>query len=461
MEKKNNLIKIDKNFINYPFNLLENTSKCAFWSMENEWGRYEMSCREGLPDHHDMLVFYSALSMLWKQRKGINKVDWDESKEKYELNTTRYAVAKLIYKDVAGLSSEQYQSIVKSLAKWVTFNVDFKGVFYKTKSHGWASFGLINTVVFEHESNHLYIDFNKSYVDQIEESDFYSFVDLDELKEITAASAGRLYQLLSINFDNRSKWQIELQKLAEKLTLRKRPKAKKYYASEVLKKIKSGIDEINKKTTLRFNYSYNTETCVFTFRKVAMAIPALRATKIMPNTMKDLLVKYKVHGYIDIETIQESYSLEYVQSKIALLHRQTIEIKNPGAWLKKAIFEDWVEQGREIISLDKLRRRQLKENEEYRLKHEEEQLQKRYHSYLDSLAIKKLNKLDSVYQAKIDEEFNLYFEEQRKINEFARRDILLQPFINNKMLTEEDKNYPAWLEKINKAKEVRQRQVRK
>lgn len=436
---------MDKNFINYPFNLLENNSKCLFWSMENQWGRYEMSCHDGIPDHHDMLVFYAALIMLMRQRQSINKIDWEDSEKKYRIYTTRYAIAKLVYKDVSSLSAAQYNNINESLKKWVTFSIDFKGVFYKTKDHGWASFGLINSVIYNHDNNALMIDFNSKYIDQIEESDFYSMVDFDELKKITAPSAGRLYQLLSINFDTRNKWQIELQKLAEKLTLKKRPKAKRYYAADVEKKIKAGIDEINKKTSLRFIYSYDKPSNVFTFKKVAMAIPAIRATKIMPNPKKELLATYGIRN--GSEEIDEKYSIEYLQSKILLLHSQTCKIKHPSAWLKKAILEDWVMQNGEVVSLNKLKKQRIKESEEARLKHEKEKLEERFSKHLDNLAMKRFDKLDPIFKRKIEQDFDVYFKELSKSNQFARIDIYWLPFLKEQVLTDEDKNYEQWLSK--------------
>ena len=93
-------------------------------------------------------------------------------------------------------------------------------------------------------------------------------IDFEQYKKLHKSSSARLYEILIKNFKERNEWVINLQALAEKMTFEKREGAKEYYSSDVLRYLKPGINEINKKTDLFVDFQYNKESGVCVFKKL-------------------------------------------------------------------------------------------------------------------------------------------------------------------------------------------------
>jgi hypothetical protein len=61
--------------------------------------------------------------------------------------------------------------------------------------------------------------------------------------------SARLYEILVKNFKSRKTWKVEIKKLSEKMTLKRK------YPSDIIIKLKPAINEINKNTELKIEFS--------------------------------------------------------------------------------------------------------------------------------------------------------------------------------------------------------------
>lgn len=227
------------------------------WTTQKDHGTYEIISPLGLPKHFDKIVLYSILHKLYRENKL----------EKYVLTTNRHEIAKNIF-DTKHFGKNVYARIMKALKKWTAISINFDGLFYEADEHTNRSFHIVDEYILKKESGELTIRFNESYIKQLKETKFYKLIDFEQYKKLSRASSARLYEILVKNYKERNEWAINIQALAEKLTFEKREKAQNYYPSDVLRYLQPSINEINKKTDLEINFSYNKDNGVCVFKKV-------------------------------------------------------------------------------------------------------------------------------------------------------------------------------------------------
>lgn len=258
MESDKKIVKDDINFLEYPNWVICKQSKLTSWAIDKPHGRYEILSPMGLPQHLDKTILYYLLYKLYKE-KDLNS---------YSLTSTRYEIAKNIFGG-SRFSTNVYKRIMTSLKKWKAITLTFDGVFYEGDGHTVRYFSVIDEVILRKESGELSIRFSESYVKQLKDTKFYKLVDFEQYKKLHKTSSARLYEILSKNFKERNEWVINIQALAEKITFEKREGASDYYPSDILRHIKPGIGEINKKTELFVDFQYNKESGICIFKKLA------------------------------------------------------------------------------------------------------------------------------------------------------------------------------------------------
>lgn len=278
MENKK-IIKDDINFLEYPNWVLNSKSKATIFTIEKPHGKYELICPLGLPNHFDKMVLYYLLYTLHK-KKNANS---------YVLKTTRYEIVKNIFTGITNYGKNRFDRIMMALKKLKSVMINFEGTFYEDGKYTTRYFSMIDEVCLYHETGELVITFRESYIKQLQESRFYKLIDFDQYKKLHKSVSVRMYEILLKSFESDNQWPINIQVLAEKMTFEKRSGAKKYYPSEILRHLKTAINEINKKTDLSVALQYNKETAVCIFKKLKKPKQTfLPATKIKKKSKKIL-----------------------------------------------------------------------------------------------------------------------------------------------------------------------------
>jgi hypothetical protein len=236
-------------------------------------GIFTMASTKGLPTQFDNKVLYYLLTQIIRDGEIFT----------HEVRTTRYAVATAVcgrkIKD-----THTFNRIIEALKKYKHTTFDFEGKFYSQDEETVRCFSYIDDVIFNKKTKELYVNFNQQYMALIKESGFIKYINFDVYNSLGLPVSARLYEILCKSLEFNSSWSIGLQNLAEKMTLQKRSKAKGYYASDVLAKIKPGIGEISKKSPLKIEFTYNKASDVVTFKRtkaaksVAGVVPAKKTT---------------------------------------------------------------------------------------------------------------------------------------------------------------------------------------
>jgi hypothetical protein len=276
MENQKKILKEDINFLEYPNWVIDSKSKVTTLRLEKAHGVYEILSPLGIPKHFDKTVIYFLLYKLYQE----------QDMHKYVLNTSRYEIAKSIFGG-NHFGKNIYDRIMQSLKKWKALSINFEGVFYEDDGYTIRCFSIIDEVVFRKETGKILIRFNEAYARQLKETKFYKLIDFEHYKRLQKPASARLYEILSKNFKERDVWTINIQILGEKLTFDKRKNAQKYYPSEILRYLIPSVKEINNKTVLKIEFSYQKENSCCIFSKVKPEEkkykPATKAKAIKDN----------------------------------------------------------------------------------------------------------------------------------------------------------------------------------
>lgn len=257
MQENKKVFKEDINFLEYPTWVLTTKNKAITWVIEKEKGRYEISSSKGLPNHFDKLLLYFLLYKLLE-------TDFNST----EIKTTRYEIVKNIFNQKKVTGKDKFERVMISLKKWKSVSIHFEGIFYEGDAYRIKGFSIIDEYDLNKETKELYIKLNSAYIKQLKESKFYKLIDFEQYKKFSKAVSARLFEVLIKTFKERNEWVTNIQSLAEKLTFEKRPNAKAYYPSDILRSLKPSINEINKKSDMQIDFKYNKDTNVCIFKKV-------------------------------------------------------------------------------------------------------------------------------------------------------------------------------------------------
>jgi hypothetical protein len=270
-------------------------------------GTFTMASTKSLPTHFDNKVLYCLLTKIIKDEKVFT----------HEVKTTRYAISTMLYK--GKINSGIFNRITNALEKYKYTIFRFEGKFYSQEEETVRLFSYIDDVVFNKKTKELYVKFNQQYMTLIKESGLIKYINFDIYNSFNLAVSARLYQILCKVLEYNTSWSIGLQNLAEKMTLQKRSKAKSYYASDVLAKIKPGVNEISHKSPLKINFTYNKASDVVTFKRVKKAstsvVPAKKTVMKEPNEMVPV-VENQMSKYVDLFKSLSSSDQEFILDNI-------------------------------------------------------------------------------------------------------------------------------------------------
>jgi hypothetical protein len=449
----NIVVKQDINFLENPIWVVEDQVIATEYRIDKGNGTYEIKGTEGLPSKFDSIVLYYLLGELLKNGNFENR----------EMKLTRYQIAKNVFYGTESLGKTHYDRIMQSLRRWHGLAIKFEGTFYADKVHTSRLFHIIDGVILNKKQQTLIINFNEQYVQLLKHTNFCKYLNFDEYKKISRSVAARLYEILIKSFKDSPVWSINISNLAEKLTLEKRSKAKDYYPSDVLIKLKPAIGEINEKTDFFINFEYDKKTGLCTFRltgqekfKALADMDAdLQKESARVSASKDsnehclvrVLAAWNISNNQARQLI-ETYGEEKIKHKLELLQSNNVAVRNPVAWLIKALEEDWQNQARnKQVEEQKLREeRKRKQAQEAAQKQLIEKLKQEHNNYLEEKVLELYKLLPAKLVKLYDKQF-LDWLSQRKTEtqEIAAPDSVYRiKYLKEILLEESDCNFENW-----------------
>jgi hypothetical protein len=260
-----------------------------------------------------------------------------------EIKVSRYQVVK-----DCGLTLAKYwyERLEESLRRWKMIGVEFNGTFYDGKKYHAMNFGIIDSWLIEEETKDLHVIFSPLYIKKIKESTFFRYLNFNEVKALHSPLATRVYELVVKTFQGRSFWETDAFKFAQKIPMNEK------YPADIIPKIKTAVNRINEKTSLKLKLHIRPAGRGKTFigfeklpadapveiqPPVAAGLPETdefkRLVRMIPppeNTKKTLLEAvsraYKKHGF------------EYAARNIRYTTKQAT--RNYRAYLDRALKED-------------------------------------------------------------------------------------------------------------------------
>jgi len=349
---KKDLVKQDLNFMEVPLwfqddRLAESRTEGFVWR-DNDGFTYRAGYRP--PVKTDIIFLVYLLSQSQKQ-------GWIT-----DLSLSRYQIIK----DCNLIKSKfWYDRLEESLKRWKMIGLEFEGCFYDGKEYISMNFGIIDSWVLDKASSMLHIRLAPLYLTKIKESKFFRYLNFDEIKALHSPLATRVYEIVIKMFQGRSFWEIDCVKFAEKIPLNRK------YPADIIPKIKTAVNRINEKTSLRLKLRIRPEgrgkaflgfeklpadTSVEVQPPVAAGLPEddgfKRLVLLIPppeNTKKTLLEAvaraYKKHGF------------EYAARNIRYTTKQAT--RNYRAYLDRALKEDlgkgWAEDQAALEQMEAIR----------------------------------------------------------------------------------------------------------
>lgn len=329
----NDLIKNDINFLEYPMWILAEKTGSQEYKMSRQDGScYEMSTSaDRLPDRLDKIVLFALMADLAKAKFNS-----------YEVKTTRYKLAQMVFGRDANLSKAKYDRLSKALSRWHKISLSFYDSFYENEIRTERHFHIIETFSLDRVTRKLEVRFNSDFVNQIKDSEYYKLIDFQEYRKLKQPVAARLYEILIKSFNVRSVWEIEALTLAEKLTLRDK------YPSKIYPRIKSALREINGTTDIKTNLAVRKGAdgqtiLIFTKDSGSTSECPLNSVLLADPTLEVL----KEHRTLRVVRIISRFTgpRDVLLSNIRLANRAAV--KNYAGFLRIALKEDWAAADRE------------------------------------------------------------------------------------------------------------------
>ena len=341
----NKLIKQDINFMEYPLYVLNGKSLKEDIEICIDDKKYELNVGYKTPNSTDMLFLYYFIKLSQEENY----------KRKLVLKKSQ------VVKDVAPNDASYYYKRLKETLKiWRNTGLTFQGTFYDGENYQTLVFGVLDHGELK-ENGTVLVTFNETFLKILEETNFYRYIDFNELKRLKKPISRRLYELFK---KSKFPFKIEIIKLAQKLTLDRK------YPSDIIIKLNPAIKEINKNTDLNILFSHKKNEsgktiCVFEqftgkLKKVKNP-PKLELIIELPQEIKKAVPgKYQITSIYNIikPYCEEPIDIDFIVSNIkySLLNSK----KNFPHYLQKSLENDYAAVEREKIQKQK----QIKANQD-------------------------------------------------------------------------------------------------
>ena len=372
------LVKQDINFLEYPLWIqdeeLANKAEYGYVWKDREGYVYRAGYKPPVKIDFVFLLYL----LLQSQQEG-----WKD-----EIVSTKYRIIKS-----CGIvpSKPKYDRLEDSLKRWTMVGIEFKGTFYDGKEYQIMNFGIIDEWKIERKTRLLKIRFSPSWLLKIRESNYFKYINFEQVKSLRSPLVIRLYEILVKSFQGRNIWEINVMKLAQKIPMNEK------YPADVIPKIKAAINRINEYSSLKIKLTIKRPKrgkAVFTFRKVQEDIVKnLAPTAGLPenDSFKELitLLPQRHQGKKTIlDAIASAYhkhGFEYVARNIRYSNQCCNG--NYRAYLAMALKEDWGIAIQEDEEAEKraMKERECKAIEKANYQQEERELTKRVKEYIEKL----------------------------------------------------------------------------
>ena len=328
MEQKS--IKQDINFLEYPLwmqneklpSKLESDEKGFVWK-DREGFIYR--CGYKVPTKLDF-IFLCYLLLHSQSKRWVNQI-----------TLSRYKILKNC--DIIRTPKE-YKRLEDSLERWKMVGIKFQGTFYNGKKYDTINFGIIDSWGIEEKTKKLWIRFSPEWFLKIKNSNFFKYLDFNQIKTLRSPLTLRLYEILIKSFQSRDIWEIDAQKLAAKI-----PMAEKCPA-HIIPKIQASVNRINEKTSLKLALNVvriKRGQAKFVFKKLKnKTMDVLSTQGVEYRALLNLLPKEQQRKktiQYKVEQKLRKKGAEYVKRNIHYTNERAN--KNYRVFLLKALKEDW------------------------------------------------------------------------------------------------------------------------
>ena len=187
------------------------------------------------PDHTNMRIFYYLFMIC--QKTNTSKV-----------SQTRYQILSSCN---LSLNKDNYEKITETARIFTGMQIEANNCWYADKKYTTMIFTIMNAFDYDEKTNLVNFELNNRFLGILAQSVFIQYINFDEYKKLKKPIAARLYELLKTKLVANNEWRIECFKLAEKLTL---DYLKYNSPSIIIRNVKIGVDEINKKTSFKIMF---------------------------------------------------------------------------------------------------------------------------------------------------------------------------------------------------------------
>jgi hypothetical protein len=393
---KEHLVKQDINFMEYPLwiqnNELANKAENGYIWKDIEGYIYRAGYKPPVKTDFIFLLYL----LLKSQREG-----WTE-----KITLTKYEML-----NACNIRENKwwYDRLEDSLKRWEFVRLEFNGTFYDGKSYKTLHFGVIDSWGVEEETQKLKVRLSLEWILRIKESNFFKYINFEQIKTLRSPLVIRLYEILIKSFQNRNKWEINAMKLAQKIPMNEK------YPSDVIPKIKAAINRINKHTTLKVKLTDRRPKrgkAIFVFEKlIEEEVKQLSPTAGLPedDNFKSLIALLPTE-HRDKKTILEAiassykkHGFDYTARNIKYTNRHSKG--NYRAYLNKALKEDWGlaikedEENKQKI----IKEEQIKNQQEQETLKQQRELHCQVKEYMKTLSPEELETLREESIGQLDE----------------------------------------------------------
>ena len=327
------LVKQDINFMEYPLWVQDeefaNKSEDGFIWKDRDGYNYRAGYKP--PAKIDFITLMFLL--LKSQQEGWNN----------KIKLSKYEILKGCYNSNPG--KPQYNRLKDSLKRWSMVKLEFNGTFYNGKRYETLVFGIVDEYSIEINSQHIEITFASKWLQKIQESNYFKYINFDQIKILRSPLAMRLYEILVKSFQNRDQWEIDAMKLAQKIPMNEK------YPSDIIPKIKAAVNRINEYTTFKIKLIIKRPrrgVAKFIFVKITEeeAKQLLPAVDLSEDDNFKSLIDILPEEHQDKKTILEAiasaykkHGFDYTARNIRYTNRNCKG--NYRAYLNKALKADW------------------------------------------------------------------------------------------------------------------------
>lgn len=328
-------VKTDINFLNQPLWMLSDRNSEGFvWSWEDgEGGSFVYRTAYIPPSKTDAIFLYFLLS--YSQQNN-----WIQ-----EFEISQYQV-------LTGCGIKPGKKwrlrLQESLERWMHLVVTFDKTFYDGQTQSridkTMQFHILESWSLDNTTKKLYVRFNREWLENTEHSVYYKNLVFEQLRLLKSPVAMRLFEILIKSFQQSNVFEIGAKNLARKMPLSFR------YPSDIVKKIKSGINRINNQTSLQLELVLETTiegNIKFVFHKKSELLNDGNDKHSIPPTLSNLLNlvreserNKKSIGKLISKSL-DTFDSEYLEKQI--LYSNIHSRRNYRAFLAKCIENNWGE----------------------------------------------------------------------------------------------------------------------